>query len=140
MSKTILRHTLIKKYFWYVITCILFFCLPGIIWLLLFFIMWLLYNCYCVRNLLEIWLQKKFSAMYLQSTQSRKFLRKSNLNEIIQLFIHLHPWGSLIGYIIDGSNPWHCLSWILIIQTSSTRFCGLVTGPCHYPGKYTINV
>jgi hypothetical protein len=96
----------------------------GIIWLLLFFIMWLLYNCYRVRNLLEIWLQKKFSAMYLQSTQSRKFLQKSNLNEIIQPYIHLHPGGSLIGYIFDGSNPWHCFSWILIIQTSSTSFCG----------------
>ena len=97
----------------------------GIIWLLLFFIMWLLYNCYRVRNLLEIWLPKKFSAMYLQSTQSRKFLRKSNLNEIIQLYIHLHPWGSLINWLynwwiqpltlfildFDNTNKFYKLLW-----------------------------
>ena len=108
------------------ISCILFFCLPGIIWLLLFFIMWLLYNCYCVRNLLEIWLQKKFSAMYLQSTQSRKFLQKSNLNEIIQIttvysFASLRVLNWLYNWWIqpltlfildfDNTNKFYTLLW-----------------------------
>jgi len=43
---------------------------------------------YCHGNLVEIWLLKYFFALYLQWTiQGRKFLRKSNFNEIIATIV-----------------------------------------------------